>query len=443
MTSSRAWPRTRSLRTRIVTTTALLTLVAMAALVALTALVLDRANDADVRSMLQGRAEAVAAATVRPDGTLNRTPDLSNVTDDVAWIYDDAGAQVYGPSGSDLDRSAADLRTATAPAVSERDDWLLLAQPLPRDVGVVVVGASLRPYKSTRDNALLVAGVLGALVVAAVTALTAWTVTRALRPVASMARSAAAWSEQHLDRRFDLGPPYDEITELGAVLDGLLARVARALVAEQRLTSELAHELRTPLTVVRAEAELALDEPGVAAGDSARLERIVAATEHMTSVIDSLLSAARGAPTTGAAVPVDDLFHQVTTGPSLGAVGVEIVVEGDDRLFVATPIDVASRALSPLLTNAVQYASTRVTLRARDAGPAVAIEVDDDGPGVSPDEQEIVFTPGRRAPDSPGAGLGLPLARRLARASGGDVRLEAGRPTRFVLTLPKASRPRS
>ena len=62
-----------------------------------------------------------------------------------------------------------------------------------------------------------------------------------------MTEDAASWSEHDLDRRFDLGEPYDELTRLAATLDGLLERIAASLRHEQRFTAELSHELRTPL----------------------------------------------------------------------------------------------------------------------------------------------------------------------------------------------------
>ena len=80
-----------------------------------------------------------------------------------------------------------------------------------------------------------------------------------------MTRQAADWSEHDLDRRFALGPPHDELTELAATLDGLLDRLAASLRHERRFSAELSHELRTPLARVIAEAELALRrerEPG-------------------------------------------------------------------------------------------------------------------------------------------------------------------------------------
>ena len=105
-----------------------------------------------------------------------------------------------------------------------------------------------------------------------------------LRPVARMTRQAAAWSEHDLDRRFALGEPHDELTELAATLDGLLDRLAASLRREQRFSAELSHELRTPLARVIAEAELALrrerDARGVPRGARARPPQRPAADAH-------------------------------------------------------------------------------------------------------------------------------------------------------------------
>lgn len=434
---SRAPRHTTSVRTRIVATVAVLILSATGVLLALTWLVLDRTIDANVRTLLEERADAIAAAIVKDDGTLrDSTGTLPG--DELAWVFDPAGVQLAGPIGSAIDDAATALSTVTRTTVTETEDWLLLAQPLPAAAGVVVVGTSLEPYESTQHAALLAAAIVAALVATTVTALAAWIVTRALKPVASMARSAAAWSEHELGRRFDLGPPHDEITELGAVLDQLLARVARALISEQRLTSELAHELRTPLTVVRAEAELAANEVRTSDPQLERLQRILASTDHMTNVVDSLMSAARGATAAAVRVPVDDLLAAATASPAADASAATLVVEADPTLHIATPLDIAMRALSPLVANAIEHGGPRVTLRAHPRGALIEITVQDDGSGVPDGDRDAIFAPGHRSTSSTGAGLGLPLARRVARASGGDVELAPNTPTTFSLTLPSA-----
>ncbi|HTE60123.1 MAG TPA: ATP-binding protein, partial [Solirubrobacteraceae bacterium] len=79
----------------------------------------------------------------------------------------------------------------------------------------------------------------------------------------------------------------------------------------------------------------------------------------------------------------------------------------------------------------------RVDVRVEDRGTSAVVSVIDDGAGLAEPELERAFEPGHRAAGSPGAGLGLPLARRLARSAGGDVAAEPGPGGRFLLRLPR------
>jgi signal transduction histidine kinase len=423
------------LRGRIVATTGVLTLAGMTVLVALVWLVLERAVDANVHRLLTDRADTVAQATTTAGGTLAVGPLPADRRTDV-WVFDSAGRLVDGPTGATLDRQATGLATVTAATYLEAGDWMLRAAPLPPEAGrgVVVVAVSMLPYDQTKHLAALVSAVLGAVVVAAVVLLTAWSARRVLAPVAGMARDAAAWSSHDLDRRFDLGPPRDEITELGQVLDQLLDRVARAILAEQRLTAELAHQLRTPLTVVRAQAELAGLDAAPGSEQAARLGTVVEATDTLTTVIDTLLSTARAAASVGATCAVQDVLAAATDPLLLPAGGPSLTTTAPTGLRLAVPEQVAVQALNPLVANAVRHARRTVAVRARASAGAVVIEVVDDGDGVHPDDRDAVFTPGWRGAAGPGSGLGLPLARRIARSAGGDVTL--GAPSTFRLTLP-------
>jgi two-component system, OmpR family, sensor kinase len=142
--------------------------------------------------------------------------------------------------------------------------------------------------------ALGFAGFVFALVLlAAVLVLTRWILGRALLPVSRMTEDAAEWSEHDIDRRFDLGEPYDELTRLASTLDGLLDRLAASLRHEQRLAAELSHELRTPLARVSAEAELALNRPRSDEEYRASIEAIRRSAEQMTRTVDALIAAAR------------------------------------------------------------------------------------------------------------------------------------------------------
>ena len=97
------------------------------------------------------------------------------------------------------------------------------------------------------------------------------------------------------------------------------------------------------------------------------------------------------------------------------------------------------RALSPLVDNARRHARSQVTLELSTSHGRVRIAVRDDGTGVDPALGDRVFDPGVQGDDAAGrggAGLGLPLARRLARSCGGDVVLGDGPGGDFILELP-------
>ncbi len=114
------------------------------------------------------------------------------------------------------------------------------------------------------------------------------------------------------------------------------------------------------------------------------------------------------------------------------------VADLPQQVRVAATIEIAVRALAPLVDNAVGHARSAVTVGALVVGRTVEIIVCDDGAGVTGDP-EALFAPGNRSSTSSGAGLGLALARRAARTLGGEVRVSsASSPTSFTLTLPCA-----
>jgi signal transduction histidine kinase len=254
-----------------------------------------------------------------------------------------------------------------------------------------------------------------------------------------MAETATEWSEHDLGRRFDLGPPDNEISALASTLDTLLDKVSSAIRSEQRLTSELAHELRTPLTTIQGLADLMLLRD-VLPPDAARdLEEISAASQRMAATITALLELARNEASVVASshCSLAEVLAEVTQG--LDAGDTELTVPTSDVLL-DLPHALAVRALSPVVENAFRYARSRVTVSFQPAAAGmVQVLVDDDGPGVDADRTSLIFEPGTTSGTSAGAGLGLAIARRIARSVGGDVEVAPDAPvTRFVITLPRA-----
>jgi signal transduction histidine kinase len=157
----------------------------------------------------------------------------------------------------------------------------------------------------------------------------------------------------------------------------------------------------------------------------------------MSSTITSLLAIARGSTGASSRTTVTVLVRAVLDGrPPHPGVTVSSDQVSEDE--ISAPTDLALRALSPLVDNALRHARSTVTFTVAAHSRSVDITVSDDGPGVADAELETLFTSGHRGPDSKGSGLGLALSRRVARSLGGDVHLtSAADPTSFTLTLPR------
>jgi signal transduction histidine kinase len=303
-------------------------------------------------------------------------------------------------------------------------------------MAAVVLGTQLVLELGERDpearspwNILLDTGLVGACGVL-LSGWMAWRVShRALKPVRDMAERAEDWSAQNLARRFDLGPPVSEISQLGQTLDHLLDRVAHAIRAEQRLSAELAHEIRTPLAAIRGSAELALLRKPADPGLRTDLTEIADGTRRLAEVVTALLELAQnpGGALQAAANP-DEVIAQVS---GLVPAQIELELTGSAPP-IAGPLALVTRALAPLVENAGQHAEKRVTMDLR-APDLIEIAVSDDGPGVPPDLRESIFEPGASTQGS--SGLGLGIARRVAGSLGGDVVLHGDE---FVLRLPRA-----
>src|SRR5439155_10373511 len=170
-------------------------------------------------------------------------------------------------------------------------------------VGTVVTGISLSPYNESRRTALVDSLGLGAALLLIVLLAARWALSSALRPVSRMTAEAAAWSERDLDRRFRLGEPHDELTQLAATLDALLDRLAASMRREQRFSAELSHELRTPLSRISAEADLALRRERSGDEYQETLAAIRRDADQLSRALETLVAAARqeGGPPRGTA----------------------------------------------------------------------------------------------------------------------------------------------
>ena len=405
---------------------------------------LSRDADALLRSRAATEAGAVDVGSDRV--APSDQPDTGGI-ESQAWVFRDGRVLTQPQVSAALDRAAASAAATPGVVVDVPGlDTRLYAVAAGDDPSTVVVaGVSLAPYERTKRIALICSLAFAGLLLLIVALIARWMLRAALQPVARMTADAEAWSEHEPSRRFAAGEPYDELSQLAATLDGLLDRLAASLRREQRFSAEMSHELRTPLAKLRAEAELALRRERQPDEYRHALTTIVANTQQMTSVIETLVAAAQ--QESGLArgrCDAGDVLTEVVENCSALAERRRLQIEAEtpsSPIALGVEVEIAVRVLQPLVENACAFARARVHIHVERGDGAVLIAVDDDGPGVTADEIESIFAPGVRgsaaeAGAPAGAGLGLALARRLARAAGGDVSARPGDGGHFVARLP-------
>lgn len=415
-------------------------------------LLLDQRLSDSATSLAKAQAAAALSALEVVDGKLvaPEGPDEGAAIGSPVWVFSGTTALETPRVDPSLTDVALSLVNGPERTVRVNEEIRLYALPVVdrgARVGTVVAGVPLDPYEETAAIAFIGSVALAILLLGAVTLLTRWILGKALLPVSRMTDNAAAWSDHDLDKRFDLGEPYDELTQLAATLDILLERLSASLRHEQRFTAELSHELRTPLAKIAAETELALRRERSEDDYRASLEAVHRSAEQMTRTVDALVSAAQQeAGLTRTTSDARDAVKKATAAirdEAQGA-GIEVRVSvPSEPVTVAIEGDLLQRIVQPLLDNAIRYGETAVSVELERNGAFAAISVSDDGMGVGTEESDIIFEPGARGAAAVavpgGAGLGLALSRRLARSAGGEIAAspsEAG--GRFSVRLPVA-----
>ena len=412
-------------------------------------LLLLHTGDLDADSLLRQRADSERGLIRVTGGKLTQVEASSDpVGDSRVWIFAN-GRTIEAPRARAKTAAAArslvggPRRFMTVESTEER----LYAVPIDaggRRVGTIVTGISLAPYEQTRRSALIASLLFAATLLLIAGGAAAWLLRSALRPVQLMTEQAEAWSEHDLDRRFGLGEPHDELTRLASTLDRLLDRIAASLRHERRFSAELSHELRTPLAKVTAEAELALRRPREPEEYRWALEEILGNARQIARIVDALLAAAQQDASPRGVSDGVEVAHAAADAcrPIAEQRGIELTVDnGRLRYPIGVDADLAERILHPVVDNACRYGRHVVSLSLARADGAVLFTVADDGPGVAADEAETIFEPAVRGhaglEAAPSAGLGLALARRLARSVSGDVHADAtATGGRFEIRLP-------
>jgi len=443
--SLRLWPRTLAARTAVV----LLLGLALVQVAGLTIHAFDRIDlqryafvrDVAVRSMTVYRAVVLTPPLQRGAvlQELPRGPALSAELSDGPPLLDMPELPPHLQHELQVN-----MRLVPLPPILRPHDLRMLGGPgLPQ----LVIGMQLpdgdwlnltvaverpRPWHSP---AFLWAFVL---MTAAAALLTLWAVRRLTRPVGVLAAAAEA-----LGRDVNAPPlPEDgplEVATAAAAFNTMAARIRRFVQDRTELLTAIGHDLRTPITRLKLRAEFMEDEE--------QRRKMLSDLDELEAMVSATLAFGRDATSAEPVAPLDlaELLRTVLdeAGDACPDAAERIGYDGPAHMTLRARSLALKRALANLVTNAVNYGGGALVRLAPPADGVVRIDVDDDGPGIPPGELDRVFEPFHRGEPSRnretgGVGLGLPIARNILRAHGGDVTL-ANRPSggvRATVTLP-------
>lgn len=341
---------------------------------------------------------------------------------------------------TDPDRGHRAIR-ALHLADSRRPRWIVLAQVSRERSEAALADFRLKLLVGVPLLALLVlAGSYGL-------------VTQALRPLQAVVAGARALAEEGPHdgvRRLAAPPEGSELAELVGLLNVMLGRTEETLSQLRRFAANASHELRTPLMRMRGEAELALRDGTPPEEARAALASTIEEIDALVRLVGSLIELSRG-EASGPPTEQLDLAELATALAEEAALlggerrlRVDVVREGGGDALVRGSRDLLGRALWNLLDNALKYVpdGERITVRITVSDAQVQVAVEDTGAGVPPEARARLFEAfyrgdAARVQGTPGTGLGLALARTIARRHGGDLVLADGPGTRFVLALPR------
>lgn len=272
---------------------------------------------------------------------------------------------------------------------------------------------------------------------------------RALSGVLRIRDTAERIVAGDLSSRVQVDSRDDEINQVGMAINLMLDRISAFVEQLKRVVDNMAHEVRGPLTRIRGGAEVALGRVRSVAEYQEFLADVVDDCDDLLRVADTLLiiseTEAGIAHTLANDVSVDDLVRPVgeTYDALAESQNVSLILPSPSgRLVRGDPVKL-QLALSNLMDNAIKYTHDGgfVSVNTAEVAGWVEIRVCDSGPGISEEDLPHVFERfyrGDKSRTAPGAGLGLCLARAIARAHGGDVSIERNSPrgTCVILRLP-------
>jgi signal transduction histidine kinase len=429
---------TGSLRRRVVLTTLPVLAVVLAAVTTGVTLLYRASLERELTSRLTAAAGAMRVAWPAGQGKqLALTLALQGIATDI------------GPEPPGAQPMPIDSRQPGV-GVARRGSLLMVWQTLPDGTQITYYASEQRNDRAVHQLlAIEVAVSLAALGLATLLVLRA--ATTALRPLTDVAQTARRIASGERSRRLRPDRPDTQLGSMAAafdqMLDALERQIQRAESAETAMRGFLAdasHELRTPIAAVQASAETLLREQPERPDRDALEASLARDASRLGRLVDDLLGLARSeAQRRPVLVDVGAFVRTCVDEAAARAPDVRITLDVQDRAASHADTQALRRLLRNLLDNAlaaVPHPAGAVHVCIRRAGEDIRVCVTDNGPGIPDAERERVFERFVRLdPTTQGHGLGLAIARRIARLHGGDLTCDpANSGASFTLRLPLA-----
>ena len=269
---------------------------------------------------------------------------------------------------------------------------------------------------------------------------------RWLLPLDRMAAEANRISADELGRRLPVDNPADELGRLGSVFNITLDRLQHSFEALDRFVADASHELRTPLTTLRSVGEVGLRKGRTVEEYREIIGSMLEEAQRLQQLVERLLElASAGGGQSAERTPVPLLVSARECAADLGVLAEQkrqrIEVTGDD---CTAPTDsvLFRQALQNLVENAIKYSPEETVIRVhvRRAGTSIEVSVQDEGPGIAPEDRsrlsERFYRPDRsRVRTSGGFGLGLSITKAYLRVLGGSLNHEPATPRGSIFRL--------
>jgi two-component system sensor histidine kinase TctE len=360
-----------------------------------------------------------------------------------------AAAPAGAPAGATSDGGAGSTRAGAPARAAQAYDGMMRGEPVrllvlrvERDGAGAGIGVAktLRKRLQVRQAIVRALVLLEALLTLASVGLVWFSVTNGLLPLKRMGADLNARGGDDLAPITQAAVPH-ELEPVVAALNGLLDKVGAGAQAQHDFLANVAHQLRTPLAGLRTQLEWLAqrhDEPDTA--QSIRL--MLSSTERMIRQTNQLLALARAEPSRFVKTRLEPLALESLVEEAIQHFVDQAALKHIDLGFELLPTQVRGDRfllrdlVDNLIDNAIRYTPPHgtVTVGCRPDGAGGVLLVEDSGPGIAPDQRELVFSRFLRLDEkSSGSGLGLAIVRDIAQAHGASIAIDSGHGGRGAL----------